>query len=131
MQMGLSLETEIELTEDLEKLENSLSIDDIAKSSFSSSNRIEHKLLEQSITLGDLDKQRYKASSLPSVVGFYQNQKSTLRSEFNFFQSNLPSTDTLPLNTPMQSTTTKSTSNKRSTKKRIWFWHRRYTTKQI
>ena len=90
MQMGLSLETEIELTEDLEKLENSLSVDDIAKSSFSSSNRIEHKLLEQSITLGNLDKQRYKASSLPSLVGFYQNQKSTLRSEFNFFQSNLP-----------------------------------------
>jgi outer membrane protein TolC len=90
MQMGLSLETEITLTEDLEKLENSLSIDDISKSSFSSSNRIEHKLLEQSITLGNLDKERYKASSLPSLVGFYQNQKSTLRSEFNFFQSNLP-----------------------------------------
>jgi len=90
MQMGLPLETEIELTEDLEKLENSLSIEDITKTTFSSSNRIEHKLLEQSITLGNLDKQRYKASSLPSLIGFYQNQKSTLRSDFNFFQSNLP-----------------------------------------
>ena len=90
MQMGLPLETEIELTENLEKLENSLSVDDISKATFSSSNRIEHKLLEQSITLGNLDKQRYKASSLPSLVGFYQNQKSTLRSDFNFFQSNLP-----------------------------------------
>lgn len=75
MQMGLPLETQIELTDDLEKLENSLSINDITKSSFSSRNRIEHKLLEQSITLGNLDKQRYKASSLPSLVGFYQNQK--------------------------------------------------------
>ena len=86
MQMGLPLETQIELTEDLEKLENSLSIEDISKNSFSSRNRIEHKLLEQSITLGNLDKKRYQASSLPSLVGFYQNQKSTLRSDFNFFE---------------------------------------------
>jgi outer membrane protein len=88
--LALPMEANIELTDNLEQLESSLNIADIQNNAFDAKNRIEHQILDQSVSLGLLDKKRYQASALPSLVGFYQYQRSTLRSEFNFFQSNLP-----------------------------------------
>ena len=88
--MALPMQTNIVLTDNLEQLELGLNIGTIQNENFDAGKRIEHQILEQSIALGRLDKKRYQASALPSLVGFYQYQKSTLRSEFNFFQGNLP-----------------------------------------
>ena len=88
--LALPMSTELELTDNLEQLETSLNVSGLDVNGFAPAQRIEHRILDQSITLGQLDNKRYKASALPSLVGFYQVQRSTLRSEFNFFQSNLP-----------------------------------------
>lgn len=95
--LALPMTTELELTDDLEQLETYLNVSGLDMNTFNASQRIEHRILDQSITLGQLDNKRYKAAALPSLVGFYQYQKSTLRSEFNFFQSNLtPNNEWVP-----------------------------------
>jgi outer membrane protein TolC len=88
--LALPMTTEIILTDNLESLEAHLSVVGLEQNSFDASQRIEHQILNQSVKLGQLDNKRYRASQLPSLVGFYQVQRNTLRSEFNFFQSNLP-----------------------------------------
>lgn len=87
--MALPMNTELELTDNLEQLEANLNVSGLDVNSFNAHQRIEHRILDQSVTLGIMDNKRYKASTLPSLVGFYQNQRNTQRSEFNFFQSNL------------------------------------------
>ncbi len=90
MQMGMPMENALELVDDLEALEAAISITDAEIATFSVSNRIENRLLEQAIVLGRLDQKRYRFSSFPSLIAFYQHQENTQRPEFNFFKSNLP-----------------------------------------
>lgn len=87
--LALSMETEIKLTDGLEQLDAIVNISDIEMNAFDASKRVEHQILNQSIVLGKLDNKRYKATALPSLGGFYQYQRNTLRSEFNFFEGNL------------------------------------------
>ncbi|PHX92087.1 MAG: hypothetical protein CK532_04725 [Flavobacteriales bacterium] len=89
IQMGMPVESSIELTDSIESLEELLLVEESNLGTFSPNNRIEHKLLNQGILLNNLDKKRFKASSLPSLLAFYQFQKNTNRSDFNFFQANL------------------------------------------
>lgn len=85
--MGININTEITLTEGIEQINEQLLMNKIEESAVN--NRIEYKLLNQSITLGNLDKKRYQMAYLPRLVGFYQYNYNTMRPEFNFFQSNL------------------------------------------
>jgi outer membrane protein TolC len=95
--LALPMTTEIALSDNLEQLETYLNVSGLDVNAFNASQRIEHQILDQSVALGLLDNKRYKAASLPSLVGFYQYQKSTLRSEFNFFQGNLtPNNEWVP-----------------------------------
>ena len=89
IQMGMPVESSIELTDSIETLEELLLVEESNLGTFSPNNRIEHKVLNQGILLNNLDKKRFKASSLPSIIAFYQFQKNTNRSDFNFFQANL------------------------------------------
>ena len=89
MQMGMPIDSDLELSDDLEALETAITISDVDVATFSVNNRIENRILEQAITLGKLDQKRYKFSSFPSLVAFYQHQENTQRPEFNFFKSNL------------------------------------------
>ncbi len=87
IQMGIDINTEISLTEGLEQINEQILMNELENNS--SKNRVEYKLLNQSITLGTLDRKRYQMAYLPRLVGFYQYNYNTLRPEFNFFQSNL------------------------------------------
>ena len=89
MQMGMPMETQLKLSNNLDQLESTINLSDADVSNFSSANRIENRLLEQAIILSKLDQKRYKFSALPSLFAFYQHQESTQRPEFNFFKSNL------------------------------------------
>ena len=85
----MPIDSDLELSDDLEALETAITISDVDVATFSVNNRIENRILEQAITLGKLDQKRYKFSSFPSLVAFYQHQENTQRPEFNFFKSNL------------------------------------------
>ena len=95
--LALPMTTEIALSDNLEQLETYLNVSGLDVNAFNASQRIEHQILDQSVALGLLDNKRYNAASLPSLVGFYQYQKSTVRSEFNFFQGTLtPNNEWVP-----------------------------------
>lgn len=90
LQMGMDINTEIELTDNIEQINEQIKMSEVEKNKFDTKLRIEYQILDQSIRLGNLDKKRYQMGYLPRLVGFYQFQKSTNRPEFNFFQANLP-----------------------------------------
>jgi len=90
LQMGMDVNTNIDLTDNIEQINEQIKMSDVEKTKFDSKLRIEYQILDQSIRLGNLDKKRYQMGYLPRLVGFYQLQGTTNRPEFNFFQSNLP-----------------------------------------
>lgn len=87
LQMGFDVNKQIELTDDLETIDKSIPA--LSNADFNVKNRIEYKLINQGLTLSKLDEKRFKVGKYPTIVGFFQHQQSTLRPEFNFFQSNL------------------------------------------
>lgn len=87
MQLGVDMNTEIQISEGLEQINEQILMNELENNS--TKNRIEYKLINQSITLGNLDQQRYKMAYLPRLVGFYQYNYNTMRPEFNFFKENL------------------------------------------
>lgn len=98
LQMGMDLTESLELSDDIQSIDGYIRMNDISNaSSWSPNVRPEFHILNQAITLGKLDKKRYQMGYLPKLVGFYQHQQMTMRSEFNFFESNLtPNNNWIP-----------------------------------
>jgi outer membrane protein TolC len=90
LQMGMDVRQPLTLTDDLETVNAAIPLAASTENEFNVKNRIEHKLMTQGLALTYLDEKRYKMGYLPTLVGFMQHQRTTNRSEFNFFQSNLP-----------------------------------------
>ena len=89
LQMGMDVNSNIELTDNIEQINEQIKMVDVEKNTFDVKSRFEYKLIDQSIRLGNLDKKRYQMGYIPRLVGFYNYQQNTNRPEFNFFQSNL------------------------------------------
>lgn len=106
LQMGMDINTNLELTDNIEQINDQIKMSEVEKNKFDSKLRIEYQILDQSIRLGNLDKKRYQMGYLPRLVGFYQLQGSTNRPEFNFFQSNLPINNSCPFSTVWITTST-------------------------
>lgn len=98
VQMGMDLTQALYLKDDIESIDKQIRLEEeLEKTVWSPSSRPEYQILDQSIRLGKLDKQRYQMGYLPKLVGFYQHQQSTMRPEFNFFESNLtPNNNWIP-----------------------------------
>jgi outer membrane protein TolC len=88
-QMGMPIQEPIVLSDQLEKLMAEMN-QDYSKETLSINNRVEFKLLGKQIDLLKLDEKRYKMSYLPSLALVMNQQYASFRSEFNFFEGNLP-----------------------------------------
>jgi outer membrane protein len=88
-QMGMPIQEPIVLSDQLEKLMAEMN-QDYSKETLSINNRVEYKLLGKQIDLLKLDEKRYKMSYLPSLALVMNQQYASFRSEFNFFEGNLP-----------------------------------------
>jgi outer membrane protein TolC len=87
IQMGIDISQKISLSDDIEKINTIFTVDVNGEISLNSTqNRPEFNILKQSIRLGELDRKRYQMGMLPRLVGFYQHQENTQRSDFNFFK---------------------------------------------
>lgn len=86
-QMGMALQTRIELTDklDLSKLENIALPDsaDVTK-------RIEYSILQTSRRLQELDLKRYKSAYYPSLFAFGNLSANAYRDEFNILSTEQP-----------------------------------------
>lgn len=82
LQMGLDASSEIELTDDLEKM-YSASKTTLLSTKTDFSNRLEYQLVNQSISLHNLDKKRYQYGYAPSLAVFITHQRNTFGTSFS------------------------------------------------
>jgi outer membrane protein len=97
LQIGMDINTNITLTDDLETVNGAIPLAETVSNSFDAKKRVEYQLLNQTLGLSFLDEKRYKYGYFPTLVGYLQHQQTTNRSQFNFFESNLtPNNDFIP-----------------------------------
>ena len=95
MQLGIPMGDNLNLTNSLEELNALISLPELDQEAIK--NRIEVQLMNQQLSLSQLDEKRYKVGRYPTVAAFAQHQQNTQRPEFNFFQSNLtPNNNFIP-----------------------------------
>jgi len=86
MQMNMPVENELELADDLNKLDAEtaalINEDNIAPNP---ENRIELKSLKHALYMQDLDMKRHKVGRYPTLVGFFNFQYASNRDRFSFF----------------------------------------------
>lgn len=82
LQMGLNVNTTVELTDNLDdlflKATNENTVEKVVYE-----NRVEYKLLQEQLLLNNLDKKRYYVGYLPSLGAFYNNQRNTFGDNFS------------------------------------------------
>ena len=86
--MGLKLENDIVLTDELDELLDQVDKEVLYQSDFDYRKNIDFKILENQQELAHLDLKRYKSQYLPQLYTFFNYQENAFRQEFNFFESN-------------------------------------------
>ncbi len=85
--MGLSQDSDIQLSSTIDELVNSALVADVINTEFQVENNLNYKLALANKALLELGVKNQKAAYLPSLNGFFQYQRSAQRNEFNFFSA--------------------------------------------
>ena len=83
-QMGLDLEENIEVAENLEEILRRIDIQEAISSDFDLSQNIDYKLLNTQEKLAELAHKNAKAKFWPTISAFYTYQQAAQRDAFNF-----------------------------------------------
>ena len=84
-QMGIEINTEINLADDLNTLSSGLE-GEIA-STINVAENIDYKMLQTQLKINELLVKNKKADYLPTLAGFFSHQQVAMGNEFNFFGS--------------------------------------------
>jgi len=87
MQLGLPIDQEIELTDKLADLFNTVNSATFLTQKFVPENNITYKLLNTSEKLAVLNMKKETVSFLPTLNAIYSYKRSAMRDEFNFFDA--------------------------------------------
>ncbi len=82
--MGLKLENEIVLTDDLDQILDRLDNEVLAHGTFNYRKNIDYKILENQQELAHLDLKRYKSQYLPQLYTFFTYQENAYRQQWDF-----------------------------------------------
>jgi outer membrane protein TolC len=85
--MGLELDNEIVLTDDLDEILGRLDKEILAQSEFDYRKNIDYRILENQQELAYLDLKRYKSQYLPQLYTFFTYQENAYRQQWNFLKS--------------------------------------------
>lgn len=85
MQLGMDMETNLELTESLEAVVANLAAESLLEKEFQVQDNINYRLLEKQTEMQELDVKLKKAEFLPTIAGFYRHQEKTQQADFDFF----------------------------------------------
>ncbi len=85
--MGLKLENEIILTDNLTNLLEQVDKEVLYQSPFDYRKNIDYKILENQQELAHLDLKRYKSQYLPRLYTFFNFQENAYREQWNFLKS--------------------------------------------
>lgn len=87
-QMGLKLENEIELTDNLDALLAQVDQEVLAQSGFDYRRNIDYRILQNQQELTNLNLKRYKSLYLPRLYAFVNYAENAQRNEWNFMDMN-------------------------------------------
>jgi outer membrane protein TolC len=87
-QMGLDLEKNITVTENLEEILRRIDIQQAISSEFDLSQNIDYKLLNTQEKLAEMAHKNARSKYWPSISAFYTYQQAAQRDAFNFFNFN-------------------------------------------
>jgi len=82
LNMGMPVETPIELTDNLESLYGT-SVEEVNKN-FDPKGRIEYQLLSSQLALNNLDKKRFDVTKYPNVAVFYNYQQNNFSEKIDY-----------------------------------------------
>jgi outer membrane protein TolC len=82
LQMGMPVSSNVELTDELEKLYDISKLAAV-EDKVNYQNRIEYKMLLQQLSLNNLDKKRYTVGYLPSLFAFANHQQNAFGENFS------------------------------------------------
>lgn len=83
-QMGLSFDTEIVLTDDLESTAGAMSLQSALPTKFNVDNNIDYQILSVQEKLGSLNLKREKSGYLPSLAAVYRHTEKVNKPAFDF-----------------------------------------------
>lgn len=84
-QMGMSLEKEIVLTDNLQGIIAEIDLANIAQQQFNLNRHVDFKLINTQEQIGELNLKKEKMNYLPSLSAFAQHDEQAMRDKFNFF----------------------------------------------
>jgi len=85
LQIGIDINKNIKLTENLENILQLVNISSLVKSEFDLKKNIEFQLIESQVSLSELSLKNEWSKFLPTIAAFGTYQYNAQRSEFNFF----------------------------------------------
>jgi outer membrane protein TolC len=86
LQMGIALETDIQLSQSFDELIDEVETNNPALKSFSLENNFNYILMDQQKVLSEYNLKNEKAGYLPSAFAFFNHQQNAFRNEFDFLQ---------------------------------------------
>lgn len=87
LQMGLALDSDVQLSQSFNELIEEIETDNPALKSFSLENNFNYILMDQQKVLSEYNLKNEKAGYLPSAFAFFNHQQNAFRNEFDFFQN--------------------------------------------
>jgi outer membrane protein len=89
-QLGVDIDSPIELTDSLEGLFETISLEAADVGSFDHENHIELKIMLSQQTMDFMAMRRQQSFNLPRLSASYTYQQMAMRNQFNFFESDKP-----------------------------------------
>lgn len=83
-QLGLEMEDEIVLTDDLDKIINEQKFGEYVVAEFSLNGNIDYRMVQTQENITKLDLRRSQSKTLPTISAFYSYSENAMRDEFNF-----------------------------------------------
>lgn len=87
IQLGVKNNQQIELTDNIQDLLNTIDIDNLISQNFVLEDNIDYRLLSTQKALSKLELKRQKSTFLPTLSAFFTHQQNAMRNEFSFFNS--------------------------------------------
>jgi len=84
-QMNISLEKDIQLSDNLEGILSSINTDEILQTQFNIDNHIDYKIVSTQEHLQKLNLDREKTTFLPTISAFYNHQESMMGNDYEVF----------------------------------------------
>ncbi len=88
-QMGISFDTEVKLKDSLDKLMESITLQNVYDQQFKLEDNPTYQLLNTQEKLGEMNVKLSQTGYLPTIAGFYRHSEKARKADFDFFMKDI------------------------------------------